>query len=140
MGTDRLRPGRHCFCSTATAVTSLYQSKRYRLIVVAPVYDDAPAASELVRHLQQAFWSSNVDWSVMFVDDGSPVRLAQQLQGPSDVPVEVLRLKRNVGHQRAIALVLDFVPIRDYRLFIEGIEEVESKEEKTVALLARGTG
>ena len=108
MGTDRLRPGRHCFCSTATAVTTLYQSKGYRLIVVAPVYDDAPAASELVRHLQQAFWSSNVDWSVMFVDDGSPVRLAQQLQGPSDVPVEVLRLKRNVGHQRAIALVLDF--------------------------------
>ena len=119
-------------------MTSLYQSKRYRLIVVAPVYDDAPAASELVRHLQQAFWSSDVDWSVMFVDDGSPVRLAQQLQGPSDVPVEVLRLKRNVGHQRAIALGIAYVHehIRCDALLVMDADG-EDRPEDAVKLVAR---
>ena len=85
------------------------ESKDYRVVVVAPVYDDAPAATQLLERLDEAFANSNIEFRVMFVDDGSPLPLADHLQNPAGVPVEVLRLKRNVGHQRAIALGTAYV-------------------------------
>ncbi len=84
----------------------------YRLAVVAPVYDDAAAAEQLLHNLGRAFSASDVALHVLFVDDGSPVPLAKQLHVGELAPrlrVEVLRLRRNVGHQRAIALGAAFV-------------------------------
>jgi hypothetical protein len=85
-------------------MTLLSQNKPYRLVVVAPVYNDAEAASELLRQLAPAFFHADVDWRVVFVDDGSRAPLAGKLRAPPGTQVEVLRLRRNVGHQRAIAL------------------------------------
>ncbi len=77
--------------------------------MVAPVYDDAAAAGELVRQLENAFSSSEINLRIMFVDDGSPQPLADQLQIARGSHVDVLRLRRNVGHQRAIALGTAYV-------------------------------
>lgn len=85
------------------------QDGRCRVIVVAPVYDDAAAAARFLEQLQQAFAGSAVELSVLLVDDGSPIRLTRELPAPAGQPVEVLRLKRNVGHQRAIAIGIAFV-------------------------------
>jgi len=100
---------RYPFCLTGTAVTVADKNKPYSLVVVAPVYDDAAAATQLLTHLERAFSGAHVDLRVMLVDDGSPVPLIHQLQAPSESRVEVLRLKRNVGHQRAIALGTAYV-------------------------------
>ena len=55
------------------------QNQTYKVVVVAPVYDDAPAATELLRHLNEAFSGSDVELQVMLVDDGSPVPLKGSL-------------------------------------------------------------
>ena len=78
-------------------------------MVVAPVYDDAAAAARLLEHLQGAFAGADVSLRVLLIDDGSPVPLAVQLQLPPGAKVEILRLRRNVGHQRAIALATAYV-------------------------------
>jgi polyisoprenyl-phosphate glycosyltransferase len=79
----------------------------HRVVVVAPVYDDAEAARRLLEELGKAFAGTDADLNVLLVDDGSPVPVRRRLRLPSgpDVPrVSVLRLRRNLGHQRAIAV------------------------------------
>lgn len=83
------------------------QSAPCRLVVVAPVYDDAVAAARLLENLEGAFAGTEVSLRVLLIDDGSPTPLAGQL--PPGARADVLRLRRNVGHQRAIALAAAYV-------------------------------
>jgi len=83
---------------------SLNANPACRLVVLVPVYDDATAAALLLAQLEESFAGSDVVLRVIFVDDGSPTPLAQQMRLPPGLRAEVLRLRRNVGHQRAIAL------------------------------------
>ncbi len=125
-----LRPGWRAF--------NVSQAKLYQLVVVAPVYDDAAAAAHLLEHLSPAFGNSDVHLRVLFVDDGSPVPLREQLRAPEGTQVEVLRLRRNVGHQRAIALGLayvnEFVPC-DAMLVMDA--DGEDRPEDAARLVAR---
>lgn len=72
-----------------------------------PVYEDVDASSRLFKELAQQF-GSNI--FVVVVDDGSvkqPVETASlEVAGVAGV---VLKLRRNVGHQRAIAIGLGYV-------------------------------
>lgn len=78
-----------------------------RLIVVTPVFEDTEASTILFSELAKA---CGREVHVVAVDDGSvkqPLTLAGlQAAGLQGV---VLRLKRNVGHQRAIATGLAYV-------------------------------
>lgn len=80
------------------------------LIVVTPVYEDREAASMLFREI-----STKVARPVFVVavDDGS-VRQPVQIDWILDAGLQgvVLRLTRNVGHQRAIAIGLSYVADR----------------------------
>ena len=80
---------------------------QHDLVVVTPVYEDVEASSRLFRELVEQF---NDRVYLVAVDDGSvkePVTVAQLEQaGISGV---VLKLRRNVGHQRAIAIGLGYV-------------------------------
>ena len=81
----------------------------FRLVIVMPVYRDWDVAGLLCQQIdQQLAQLDDVIVSIVLVDDGSPV----PLQGwtPFD-PVHIdrmdmLLLKRNLGHQRAIAMGL----------------------------------
>lgn len=79
----------------------------YPLVVVMPIYEDVEASSRLFKELNKAF---GPDVYVVAVDDGSvrqPVAATSiQAAGLDGV---VLELKRNVGHQRAIAIGLNYV-------------------------------
>lgn len=107
-------------------------------MVVAPVFDDAAAAARLLENLQHAFADAEVTLRVLLVDDGSPVPLAEQLQLPQGMKAEVLRLRRNVGHQRAIALasayIHEHVPC-DAMLVMDA--DGEDRPEDAVMLLGR---
>jgi glycosyltransferase involved in cell wall biosynthesis len=77
------------------------------LVVVTPIYEDVEASSKLFKELKKALGS---DVYVVAVDDGSvkqPVDIESlQATGLDGV---VIQLKRNVGHQRAIAIGLKYV-------------------------------
>jgi len=75
-------------------------------LIVTPVYEDIEAASQLFHELANDFGSSV---TVIAVDDGS---IHEPLPGKalSDAGLNgvILSLKRNIGHQRAIAVGINF--------------------------------
>jgi hypothetical protein len=79
----------------------------HKLIIVTPVYEDVEASSRLFKELATQF---KKEVFVVAVDDGSvkqPVEVASLESAGIDGVV--LRLRRNVGHQRAIAIGLGYV-------------------------------
>lgn len=77
-----------------------------------PARDDWASAAELIRRLDKAFSTFNCTASILIVDDGSVQSFdAGDFSGPYAClrGVKVLRLRRNLGHQRAIAIGLVYV-------------------------------
>lgn len=81
-----------------------------RLVIVTPVFEEPEAVSLLLEALRAEV---GADAYVVAVDDGS-VRhpLAAETIAQAGLPGCVLRLRRNVGHQRAIATGLGYVASR----------------------------
>jgi len=76
-----------------------------KLIVVAPVYEDCSAATCLVRDLSREFPGV----TVILVDDGSVhQRIDEDVFQKTEVQGVIIRLNRNVGHQHAIAVGLNY--------------------------------
>jgi polyisoprenyl-phosphate glycosyltransferase len=90
-------------------VESSPQASPLRVVVLIPLRDDWVSAAELIRRLDQALLAQPYGAEVLLVDDGS-----RQECRPADFPaqlaairnIRVLRLRRNLGHQRAIAIGL----------------------------------
>lgn len=82
------------------------------LIILIPVYNDWESAAQIVQQLDRHLAGQPVTPRVLFLDDGSRTAApADLVKGPQSslVSVESLRLRRNLGHQRAIAVGLTFV-------------------------------
>lgn len=81
--------------------------EQHKLIVVTPVYEDAEASSRLFQELARNFHN---DVFVVAVDDGSVHEpLDATALEDAGIAGAVLKLRRNVGHQRAIAIGLGYV-------------------------------
>ncbi|MFC1734787.1 glycosyltransferase [Candidatus Hydrogenedentota bacterium] len=82
---------------------------RFSLIIVMPVYNDLHTANALLKQIDQVLVNAPIVARVILLDDGSrqPIK-ADELEGPfkSIAAVEPLRMRRNLGHQRAIAVGL----------------------------------
>jgi polyisoprenyl-phosphate glycosyltransferase len=80
---------------------------KHKLIVITPVYEDVEASSRLFKELKGQF---NKKIFVVAVDDGS-VKQPLQIESltKADVNGVILKLRRNVGHQKAIAVGLAYV-------------------------------
>jgi hypothetical protein len=79
------------------------------IVVLTPVLDDWVAARELLARLDAAFASPGETVSVLLVDDGSTEAPPPDFGlGPYAHlrDVDILKLKKNVGHQRALAIGL----------------------------------
>lgn len=78
-----------------------------RFAVVMPVYEDREASSRLMKNLQHEYGDAV---TVVAVDDGS-VRQPIDAGTLDEAGVQgvVIKLRRNVGHQRAIAIGLNYV-------------------------------
>lgn len=78
-----------------------------QLFVVTPVYEDRAASSILFGELRK---SQGSETFIVAVDDGS-VRQPLQISSIENAGLKgvVIRLRRNVGHQRAIAIGLNYV-------------------------------
>ena len=80
---------------------------RPEIIVLTPVYEDGPSFGVLAKEISNAL-SGKV--YLIAIDDGS-LRLAPAISDliAANLPGEIIRLRRNVGHQRAIALGLNYI-------------------------------
>lgn len=80
---------------------------QHQVIVVTPVYEDVEASSRLFRELAAQFGE---EIFVVAVNDGS-VKQSLDIASLRTAPVDgvILKLRRNVGHQHAIAIGLSYV-------------------------------
>jgi polyisoprenyl-phosphate glycosyltransferase len=83
-----------------------------RIVILIPLFNDWEAADLLLDGLDAVFAHSRLPAEVLFVDDGSteaaPGSFAQR-RFTALRSIDILRLRRNLGHQRAIAVGLVFV-------------------------------
>lgn len=85
---------------------SILQSLEH-LVIVTPVFEDTKASSRLFQELRIAFQQKIY---IVVIDDGSvrePVKLTNI--DAAGISGALITLKRNVGHQRAIAIGLNYV-------------------------------
>jgi dolichol-phosphate mannosyltransferase len=82
---------------------------RPRLCVVIPAFNEEAVLPQTSRALARTLDDLGVDWSVLFVNDGSrdqSARVLEQLHR-SDSRFKYLLLSRNFGHQAALTAGLD---------------------------------
>jgi hypothetical protein len=86
-------------------------SSQLALVVLIPVFDDYDALGIVMRSLEGALRERSRTATVLVVDDGSSILREMAWSPPQDVslPIHLLRLRRNLGHQRAIAIGLAYI-------------------------------
>jgi polyisoprenyl-phosphate glycosyltransferase len=84
-------------------------SQRPRLSVVIPAYNEERVLPDTCRALVKALDTLDVDWAVLFVNDGSRDQSARVLeqQHRLDPRFGYVLLSRNFGHQAALTCGLD---------------------------------
>ena len=78
-----------------------------KLVIVTPIYEDTKSAKKLILELQKIFREKLY---IVAVDDGSvnePVNI--KLLDDNNSNGVILRLTKNIGHQAAIAVGLNYV-------------------------------
>jgi len=103
------------------------------LIILIPVYEDSTVFSSLLKELKVQL---NTNFFVIAVDDGSlaypiDVSLLQENQ----LAGEVIKLKRNVGHQRAIALGVCYIAEHYPNSSVVIMDADGEDEPKTIPIL-----
>jgi len=80
------------------------------LVVLIPILNDWVSVAEVITGLDAAFAASPDSISILMVDDGSTIPPPAPF-GPYQKlrDIAVLKLKKNVGHQRAIAVGLCYI-------------------------------
>jgi polyisoprenyl-phosphate glycosyltransferase len=83
-----------------------------QVLFVIPVFNDWASFAELLTRLDQALAEAGISAKVLGVDDGSTIadRLSTLVTDrlAAITQVDLLRLRRNLGHQRAIAIGLAY--------------------------------
>ncbi len=109
-------------------------------VVLMPIYEDWESASVLVGRVQKALDGEVDRVEFLLVDDGSvtppPASIALEASPPARV--DALRLRRNLGHQRAIAVGISHVHAHrrcDGVVVMDG--DGEDTPEGVVALVRR---
>ncbi len=108
-------------------------------VVCIPVYDDWASALTLLTQLDAALAHLPGRVDVLFVDDGSNEPVPNLTQPPAQLGrVSILRLRRNLGHQRAIAIGLTHLYVHgqhDVVVVMDG--DGEDRPENVPLLLER---
>ena len=109
-----------------------------KIYCLTPIYNDWESFAILLENLDkiQSKFSKEFDFSVIAVNDGSTEML---LNDYSTFPFEVniLNLKINIGHQRAIAVGLQYIynEIENFDYVVVMDSDGEDKPENIVELL-----
>jgi len=83
-----------------------------QLLILMPVFNDWDSVTTLLDELDGVLSREELPADVLLVDDGSTAALPETLRNKQLKwigVVDILHLRRNVGHQRAIAIGLAFI-------------------------------
>jgi hypothetical protein len=83
-----------------------------QLIILMPVYNDWEALARLLPALAHELSADGLRAAILLVDDGSTIPSPKNIGDGNYSPIEsidVLQLRRNLGHQRAIAVGLSYI-------------------------------
>lgn len=125
-------------------VAAFQTASPLHVVVLIPVRDDSVSAAELIRRLDAAISSLPFVVEVLLVDDGSIEELgaAQFASRLTTIRgIRILHLRRNLGHQRAIAIGLVHIEKNlpcDAVLVMDG--DGEDTAEGAIELLGAYTG
>jgi polyisoprenyl-phosphate glycosyltransferase len=80
--------------------------RRKRIVVVIPIFNDRISLCILIEQLATIFSAQASEMLLLIVDDGSVPPLIDSIDAKfkSVLPSRILTLKRNLGHERAIAI------------------------------------
>ncbi len=81
------------------------------LSIVIPVYNEAENLTILHHSIEQALNPINVDWEVIYIDDGSTdnsLETLEQIHNQDAAHTAVVALRRNYGQTAAIAAGIDY--------------------------------
>ncbi len=115
-------------------MTAGYQGSRF--FVVTPVYEDVPAATRLLSELKTLYGDTVY---VIAVDDGSVKEpMSAEVMEKIGIAGRVVFLKRNVGHQRALAIGLNMAAdlAREDERIVLMDSDGEDRPESIVELLS----
>ena len=82
------------------------------LVILLPVFNDWVAAQKLLAQLDRVLTEGSIEARVLIVNDGSTIAPMMTFPGcdfQALVCVDILHLRRNLGHQRAIAIGLAYL-------------------------------
>lgn len=82
------------------------------ILIIIPVFNDWKSLEMLLVHLDQVLQNRDLSIQVIVVDDASTVSISENYLISNFTvlkKVDILRLRRNLGHQRAIAIGLAYV-------------------------------
>src|SRR5262252_1368844 len=89
--------------------SSTLPKPQLRVPIIMPLRNDWTSAAELIRRIDKAISSVAYRVEIVLVDDGS-VQMCERSNFPASLSavrsIRILRLRRNLGHQRAIAIGL----------------------------------
>lgn len=88
------------------------ETRNERLMILMPVYNDWRALSLLLPLLDRELDTNGLNVDILLVDDGSTMPVPEDLARSRFEAIEtidVLSLRRNLGHQRAIAVGLSYI-------------------------------
>lgn len=87
------------------------QLRADEIVICIPIYNDWEPLAALIREIDRKVATPEKDVSVVIVDDGSTeaVTVDHYSRTTNIKKIEILHLRRNLGHQRAIALGLSYV-------------------------------
>lgn len=100
-----------------------------KITILIPVYDDWPSLRQLIGEIHVAMNKGGWSYEIVIVDDGSPNEMpsASEIQTKSEgcLGITLLRLRKNLGHQRAIAV---------------GLVDIYSQSDSDVLVVLDGDG
>ena len=81
-----------------------------KLVLLTPVLDDWDSLYILLQEIKSNLAKSQIDnYSVLIVNDFSSTVLNKEKFTNLNIPIQIINLKKNLGHQRAIASGLSYI-------------------------------
>lgn len=83
--------------------------EKKKIICLAPVYNDWESFSILIKNIEIALKNENIEFRIIAVNDCSLENYSESDFLNTTTSIEVINLKSNIGHQRAIAVGLQYI-------------------------------